>query len=186
MANIERVVRCVVTIGVVAASAGSAAAQVQRDTLPEHVVQRMYEGFKRHDLDATYADYDSVFTYERFGDPAGAQQLRRDENLRRMKADTALLRIIRRQRVSLVRSDVYGAFVVQEWRERFGDGRDFKHFELVEVRGVKIVREMEGDRLLNGRGGTARTERRELPNGAISQTARTPKLRRVSLVTIVD
>jgi len=40
-----------------------------RDTLPEHVGQRIYEAFKRSDLDATYANYDSVFTYERFGDP---------------------------------------------------------------------------------------------------------------------
>jgi hypothetical protein len=33
--------------------------------------------------------------------------------------------------------------------ERFADGREFKHFELLEVRGDKIVREIEGDRLLN-------------------------------------
>jgi hypothetical protein len=44
---------------------------------------------------------------------------------------------------------VFGAFVNQEWRERFADGREFKHFELFEVRGGKIVREIEGDRLLN-------------------------------------
>ena len=120
-----------------------------RDTLPEHVVQRMYEAFARHDLDATYADYASVFTYERFGDPAGSHQVRRDDNLRKMKADTTVLRIINGQRVDLVRSDAYGAFVIQEWREQFADGRVFKHFELVEVRGGKIVREIEGDRLLN-------------------------------------
>lgn len=131
--------------------ARAATAQANRDTLPERVAQRMYEGFRRHDIDATYADYDSVFTYERFGDPKGSQLLRCDETLRRMKSDTALLRIIRGQRITLVRSDVYGAFVNQEWRERFADGRVFKHFELVEVRHGKIVREIEGDRLLNPR-----------------------------------
>jgi len=120
-----------------------------RDTLPERVAQRTYEAFKRHDLDATYANYDSVFTYERFGDPAGAHQLRRDDYLRQMKADTAVVRIIKGQRIVLVRTDVFGAFVNQEWRERFADGREFKHFELFEVRGGKIVREIEGDRLLN-------------------------------------
>ena len=119
------------------------------DTLPEHVAQRMYEGFKRHDLDSTYATYDSVFTYERFGDPAGSHQVRRDDYLRKLKADTVVMRIIRGQRVTLVRSDVFGAFVNQEWRERFADGREFKHFELLEVRGGRIVREIEGDRLLN-------------------------------------
>ena len=120
-----------------------------QDTLPERVAQRTYQAFKRHDLDATYANFDSVFTYERFGDPAGSHQLRRDDNLRRMKADTAVVRIVNGQRIQLVRTDVFGAFVNQEWRVRFADGREFKHFELFEVRGGKIVREIEGDRLLN-------------------------------------
>jgi len=119
------------------------------DTLPERVAQRTYEAFKRSDLDATYANYDSVFTYERFGDPAGSHQLRRDDYLRQMKADTAVVRIIKGLRIVLVRTDLFGAFVNQEWRERFADGREFKHFELFEVRGGKIVREIEGDRLLN-------------------------------------
>ena len=124
-------------------------ARSMRDTLPERVAQRTYQAYRRHDLDATYANYDSVFTYERFGDPAGAHQLRRDDYLRQMKADTAVVRIIKGQRIVLVRTDVFGAFVNQEWRERFADGREFKHFELFEVRGGKIVREIEGDRLLN-------------------------------------
>ena len=145
MVSIERMfIVCVLALG----ARGAGAQAPFRDTLPERVAKRMYEGFKRHDLDATYADYDSLFTYERFGDPAGSHQLLRDETLRRMKADTALLRIINGQEIVLVRSDVYDAFVNQEWRERFADGRVFKHFELIEVRGGKIVREIEGDRLL--------------------------------------
>jgi hypothetical protein len=108
----------------------------------------VYEAFKRHDLDATYANFDSLFTYERFGDPAGSHQVRRDESVRRTKADTAVMRIINGQRISLVRSDVFGAFVNQEWTERFADGREFKHFELLEVRGGKVVRQIEGDQLL--------------------------------------
>ena len=120
-----------------------------RDTLPEEVVQRTFQAFQRHDLDAMYANFDSVFTYERFGDPAGSHRQRRDDALRHTKADTAVMRIINGLRISLVRSDLYGAFVNQEWTERFADGRQFKHFELFEVRGGKIVREIEGDRLLN-------------------------------------
>lgn len=136
------------TRGAAAQGLPQGAAGSERDTLPEHVAQRFYEAFQRHDLDATYASFDSVFTYEMFGDPAGSQRRRRDDSLRRTKADTAVMRIINGLGVTLVRSDVYGAFVNQEWTERFADGRQFKHFELLEVRGGKIVREIEGDRLV--------------------------------------
>ncbi len=118
-----------------------------RDTLPEHVAQRFYDAFRRHDLDATYANFDSVFTFENF--VAGSHQRRREDSLKKTKADTTVMRIINGMSVTLVRSDVFGAFVNQEWTERFADGRQFKHFELLEVRGGKIVREIEGDRLLN-------------------------------------
>ena len=143
------IVLALCTRGAAAQARPQGAAGSVRDTLPERVAQRAYEGFNRGDLDATYANYDSVFTYERFGDPAGSHQVRRDDNLRQMKADTAVMRIRKGLRVELVRSDVFGAFVNQEWRERFPDGREFKHFELFEVRGGKIVREIEGDRRLN-------------------------------------
>ena len=151
-------IRWLVVLAVLAVTAHGASAQARpqggarttaQDTLPERVAQRMYEAFRQHDLAATYANFDSVFTYERFGDPAGSQKLRRDETLQRMKADSAVMRIIKGMRITLVRTDVFGAFVNQEWRERFADGREFKHFELFEVRGGKIVREIEGDRLLN-------------------------------------
>jgi hypothetical protein len=63
------------------------AAGTVRDTLPERVAQRTYQASQRHDLDAVYANYDSVFTYERFGDPAGSQRRRPDDALRETKAD---------------------------------------------------------------------------------------------------
>jgi len=152
-----QMIRWLFAIAVVAVCTQGAAAQTPpqgaagniRDTLPERVAQRTYEAFRRHDLDALYANFDSIFTYERFGDPAGSQRRRRDDSLRQTKADTAVMRIINGMRITLVRSDVYGAFVNQEWTERFADGREFKHFELFEVRGGKIVREIEGDRLMS-------------------------------------
>src|SRR5262245_1349585 len=106
-------------ITVVAACTSGAAAQTPsggpaggtRDTLPEHVVLRTYEAFQRHYLDAMYANFDSAFTYERFGDPAGSHRVRRDEALRQMKGDTAVVRIVQGIQVTLVRSDVFGAFV---------------------------------------------------------------------------
>lgn len=150
-------VRCLITIvvlavcsrGAVAQGVSQGAAVSMGDTLSERVAQRFYEAFQRHDLDATFANYDSVFTFENFADPAGSHRRRRDDSLRQTKADTAVMRIINGMRVTLVRTDVFGAFVNQEWTERFADGRQFKHFELLEVRGGKIVREIEGDRLLN-------------------------------------
>jgi len=123
------------------------AAGDMHDTLPEHVALRTYDAFRRHDLDAMYATFDSVYTYETFG--RGSHQERRDDARRRTKADTAVMRIVNGMRVTLVRSNPYGAFVNQEWTEDFADGRQFKHFELFEVRHGKIVREIEGDRLLN-------------------------------------
>jgi hypothetical protein len=152
-----QLVRWLRTITVLAVCTRAAAAQglpqgaagSVRDTLPEQVARRVYEAFRRHDLDATYANFDSVFTYERFGDPAGSHLVRRDDSVRRTKADTAVMRIINGQHITLVRSDVFGAFVNHEWTERFADGRQFKHFELLEVRGGKVVRQIEGDRLLS-------------------------------------
>ena len=136
------------TLGAPDQARAQGAAGSVRDTLPERVAQRTYEAFSRHDLDATYANFDSVFTYERFGDPAGSHQIHRDDYLRRMKADTAVVRIVNGQQIVLARADVHGAFVNQEWRVHFADGREFKHFELFEVRRGRIVREIEGDRLL--------------------------------------
>src|SRR5215467_10228539 len=108
-----QVIRCLIAIAVVALCTHGAAAQAVpqgaagnlRDTLPERVVQRTYEAFRRHDLDAMYANFDSVFTYERFGDPAGSHRRRRDDALRQTKADPAVMRIIKGLRITLVRSD---------------------------------------------------------------------------------
>lgn len=121
------------------------------DTLPEHVALRVYDAFRRHDLDAMYANFDSVYTYEIFGSPKGSQRLIRDDARVHTTGDTTVMRIINGMRVILVRSDAYGAFVNQEWVESFADGRDFKHFELFEVRRGKVVREIEGDRLINSK-----------------------------------
>lgn len=144
-------VRWLFAVTLVAVCARSVTAQARpqgatrsmRDTLPERVVQRTIEAYKRHDLDATYANYDSVFTYERVGGSTGAQRLRRDDYVRQMKADTATMRLIKTQQIRVLHTDVYGAFVSQVWRERFGDGKEFTHIELFEVRGGKIVREIE-------------------------------------------
>jgi hypothetical protein len=53
------------------------------------------------------------------------------------------MRRIKTQRIVLLHTDVFGAFVSQVWTIRLPDGREFKHFELIEVRGGKIVREIE-------------------------------------------
>ena len=137
------------TRGIGAQAVSQNASGGMEDTLPEHVALRVYDAFRRHDLDAMFANFDSVYTYEIFGSAKGSQRLRRDDALRHTKADTSVMRIVNGMRVTIVRSDPYGAFVNQEWVESFADGRDFKHFELFEVRHGKVVREIEGDRLIN-------------------------------------
>jgi len=115
-----------------------------RDTLPERVVQRALDAFKRHDLDATFATYDSVFTHEFLGDPAGAQRVRRDEWITKMKSDTGIVNSMNTWKLVDVRRDVFGPYVNDVWTFRTADGKLIKHFELVEVRNGKIVREIEG------------------------------------------
>src|SRR5215475_1355585 len=119
------------------------AAQNMRDTLPERVVQRTFDAYIRKDMDAAYANYDSVFTHEYLGDPAGAKSMTREEWLTLFRTDTATIRLIRTQRVEVVRHDVFGSYVNVIWVSRTPDGKAVKHFELMEVRHGKIVREIE-------------------------------------------
>jgi len=144
-------VRWLFAVTLVAICARSATAQARpqgathsmRDTLPEIVVQRMIDAFARRDLDATYAYFDSVFTHETLGDSTGAQHFRRDDYVRQMKADTAVMRIIKTQRIRVLHTDVHGAVVSLVWTRRFSDGKPITHLELFEVRRGKIVREIE-------------------------------------------
>jgi len=62
-----------------AAQARQEGARDMRDTLPERVAQRTSDAFIRKDLDATFANYDTVFIHERLGDPAGPQRVRRED-----------------------------------------------------------------------------------------------------------
>jgi hypothetical protein len=114
-----------------------------RDTLPERVVRRAIDAYIRKDLDASYAVWDTVFIHEYLGDPAGAKTMRQEDLLRQAKTDTAVMRVIRTQRVEVVRLDVFGPFVNFIWVSRTPDGKQVKHLDLVEVRHGKIVREIE-------------------------------------------
>ena len=69
--------------------------------------------------------------------------MRRDDLLRQLTSDTAFLRRFRAGRFGLVRKDVFGPFVTLVWTSQ-GPGEELvKHFDLVEVRQGKIVREIE-------------------------------------------
>ena len=114
-----------------------------RDTLPERVVRRAIDAYIRKDIDASYAAWDTVFMHEYLGDPAGAKQMRQEDLLRQAKTDTAVIRLLRTQRVELVRLDVFGRFVNFIWVSRTPDGKQVTHLDLVEVRNGKIVREIE-------------------------------------------
>src|SRR2546421_3970519 len=132
-----------VSPGGASAQAGqSGAARSMRDTLPARVVQRALDAFKRRDLDATFATYDTVFTHEYLGDPAGAKRVRRVEWLLQMKSDTGVARTMNTWKVVEVRRDVFGPYVNDVWAFRTPEGKLIKHFELLEVRNGKIVREI--------------------------------------------
>jgi ketosteroid isomerase-like protein len=122
----------------------SGAPRSARDTLPERVVQRALDAFKRRDLEATFATYDTVFTHEFLGDPAGAKRVRRDDWLQQMKNDTGVVHTMNTWKVIEVRRDVFGPYVNDVWAFRTPDGKVVKHFELLEVRNGKIIREIEG------------------------------------------
>ena len=119
-------------------------ARGMRDTLPERVVQRALDAFTRRNLDATFATYDTVFMHEFLGDPAGAQRVRRDEWITKMKSDTGIVHSMNTWKLVNVRRDVFGPFVNDVWTFRTPDGKLLKHFELLEVRNGKIIREIEG------------------------------------------
>jgi hypothetical protein len=110
-----------------------------RDTLPERVARRSFDAYVRKDLDASFANYDTVFTHEYLGDPAGAKLIRRDDWLRQAKSNA----VIPTLRFEIVRLDVFGAFVTVIWVSRTPDGKEIKHFDLFEVRHGKFVREIE-------------------------------------------
>ena len=114
-----------------------------RDTLPARVVQRAFDVFIRKDLDGTFANWDTVFSHEYLGDPAGPKRVRRADWVTQLKSDTAGMRALKASRVEVVRQDVFGRFVNAVWVLRSPDGTEVKHFELFEVRHGKIVREIE-------------------------------------------
>ena len=85
-----------------------------------------------------------MFTHEYLGDPAGAKRVRREDWLQQMKSDTAVVRMMNTWKVIDIRRDVFGPYVNDVWAFRSPDGKVIKHFELLEVRNGKIVREIEG------------------------------------------
>jgi len=110
-----------------------------RDTLPERVARRSFDAYVRKDLDASFANYDTIFTHEYLGDPAGPKRIRREDWLRQAKNNA----VIPTLRFEIVRLDVFGAFVTVIWVSRTPDGNEIKHFDLFEVRHGKFVREIE-------------------------------------------
>ncbi|MFL5613053.1 MAG: hypothetical protein ACJ796_05270 [Gemmatimonadaceae bacterium] len=141
-----------IAFSILALSAPRAAAQSRqqgtarnmKDSLPARVVQRAIDAFTRRDLDATFATFDAVFTHEFLGDPAGAKRVRRAEWVQQMKSDTAIVHMMNTMKLIDVRRDVFGPYVNDVWSFRTPDGKVVKHFELLEVRNGKIVREIEG------------------------------------------
>jgi len=112
-------------------------------TLPANVVKAAMAAYKRHDIDAAYAYYDTVFTHQSLADTAGATRVRRDDWVRQTKNDPNL-RTYNTWRLVRVQREVNGAWVNDVYTWRTPEGKDIKHFDLYEVRHGKIVKEIEG------------------------------------------
>jgi hypothetical protein len=128
---------------VVLASA-SLQAQTESDTLPTRVVQRAVDAFKRKNLDATFASYDTVFIHETLGDAKGVERVRRADWIRRMKSDTTVVQFTNNWRITHIERGAGGPWVYDIWTLRGPKGKTMKHVDLFEVRNGKIVREIEG------------------------------------------
>jgi hypothetical protein len=61
-----------------------------------------------------------------------------------MKNDTAVVHSMNTWKLIDVRRDVFGPYVNDVWSFRTPEGKVVKHFELLEIRNGKIVREIEG------------------------------------------
>jgi len=122
-----------------AAQARQQGSRDMRDTLPERVTRRTFDAYIRKDIDASFANYDTVFTHEYLSDPAGAKRIRREDWVRQAKSDT----LIGKSHYELLHLDVVGAFVNVIWTSRGPDGKTVKHIDLFEVRHGKLVREIE-------------------------------------------
>jgi hypothetical protein len=145
---------CLYAVLVLAGSSSPAIAQAARqqgggrsgqDTLPANVVKGAWDAYTRQkNVDAAFAFYDTVFTHQYLDDSSGAKRIRRDDWVRQYKADTGIVRAINTWRMVLLHREVYGAWVNDIYLYRTPEGKEFKHFDLYEVRHGKIVREIEG------------------------------------------
>ncbi|HET9011883.1 MAG TPA: nuclear transport factor 2 family protein [Gemmatimonadaceae bacterium] len=122
----------------------TARAQSPADTMPVRVVERAIEAFKRKDLDATFADYDTTFTYEILGDGKGQRRVRRADWVRQMKSDTSVVEFMNTWSITKIERGSRGPWVFDIWTVRGPNGETMKHVDLFEVRNGKIVREIEG------------------------------------------
>ena len=143
---------CLYAVFLLAGSSSSAIAQARQqgggrsgqDTLPANVVKGAMDAYKRKDVDAAYAFYDTVFTHQYLADTSGAKRIRRDDWVRQFKSDTGSVRALNTWRIVLLYREVNGAWVNDIYLYRTPEGKEIKHFDLYEVRHGKIVREIEG------------------------------------------
>ena len=135
---------CLLASVLVSLASVPATGQSASDTLPAHVVQRAVDAFKRKDLDATFAVYDTAFVHETLGDGKGAERVRRADWVRQMKSDTSIVNVMNNWRITHIERGVSGPWVYDIWTMRGPKGQTTKHVDLLEVRHGKVVREIEG------------------------------------------
>src|SRR5256885_9797132 len=105
---------CLYAVFLLAGFSSSAIAQARQqgrgrsgqDTLPANVVKGAMDAYKRKDVDAAYAFYDTVFTHQYLADTSGAKRIRRDDWVRQFKSDTGSVRALNTWRIVLLYREV--------------------------------------------------------------------------------
>lgn len=110
-----------------------------RDTLPQKVVQRAFEGFNHHDVVAVEAEYKPMYMYENLADSTGPHLVSR------VAMRDSLILVFQRSKDAKLRLSkrVLNGALVTDFYVTVLNGRKRKHVDMYEVRNGKIVREWQ-------------------------------------------
>jgi len=137
------------------------------DTLPERVVERALDAFRRHDVAAWVGAWDSVSYFQDLepgpvpaNHPGAPAMIRAEQRARVLKGLAANTDPRGPGHMDVIQRLVAGRFVVCHiavwWDSPYGDTHNFQKIEIFEVRHGKIVAEYDGQYVAAGRPGSVR------------------------------
>jgi hypothetical protein len=152
-------------------AASEAAAQTAEDTMPERVVDRASDAFRRRDVVAYVALWDTSSYFQDLAPlplgadhPGAPSRVRPEQRARRLQGYLANPDPRGRGYRDVLQRLVAGRFVVDHvavwWDSPYGDTASFQKIEIYEVRNGKIVAEYDGQHVASGRPKAAGLRRR--------------------------